>query len=153
MARRDPHTKDLFAWEPDPVAAAYPEKVAGQGSLDSQISHVVAQALRDAKEAGVARSEVASRMAKFLGRPLHHEELNKWASEATTGRRIPLDAFIALAKATNSLELVGFVAGLFDMAAVHARFVHVIEFHQLQEHQQEVEARLSVLKAKTRARS
>ena len=150
--RRDPHTKDLFSWEPESVRVAYGNEVKGRGGLDSQISRVIAQALRDAKDNGIARMEVAGQMASFLGRPISEDALNKWASEATDDRRIPLDAFIALARATDSLELIGFVAGLFDLAVVPDRYVELIELHQLEEHKREVDARLAALQAKTRGR-
>lgn len=150
--RRDPYTKDLFSWEPQPVRVAYSEEVQGRGELDSQISRVIGQALRDAKDNGISRIEIAGRMTKFLGRTISDDALNKWASEATDDRRIPLDAYIALAKATDSGELIGFVAGLFELAVVPDRFVELIEMHQLEEHKREVEARLAALQAKSRGR-
>lgn len=150
--RRDPYTKDLFTWEPDPVRIAYADEVKGRGELDSQISRVISQALRDAKDAGTSRMEIAGRMARYLGRPISEDALNKWASEATDDRRIPLDAFIALADATDSKELVGFVAGLFDLAVIPDRFVELIEIHQLEEHKKQVEARLQALQHKSRGR-
>lgn len=150
--RRDPYTQDLFAWEPEPVRVAYSDEVQGRGALDSQISRVLAQALRDAKDGGVSRMEIAGRMAAFLGRPISEDILNKWASEANDDRRIPLDAFIALAKATGSMELIGFVAGLFDLAVVPDRFVDIIELQQVEEHCEAMDARRAALRAKVRGR-
>ncbi len=152
MARRDPYTKDLFAWEPEPVRVAYADEVKGRGTLDSQISRVISQALRDAKDNGVSRMEIAGKMARYLGRPISEDALNKWASEAIDDRRMPLDAFIALADATESVELIGFVAGLFNLAVVPDRFVELIEMHQLEEHKREVDARIAALQAKSRGR-
>lgn len=149
---RDPHTKDLFAWEPEPVRVAYATEVMGRGDLDSQISRVIGQALRDAKDNSLSRSEIAGRMASFLGRPVSEDTLNKWASESTDDRRIPLDAYIALSKATASYELIGFIASLFDLAVVPDRFVELIETHQLEEHMRDIEARIAALKAKSRGR-
>lgn len=150
--RRDPHTKDLFAWEPEPVRVAYSHEVKGRGALDSQISRVIAQALRDAKDADVSRAEIAARMTEYLGRSISEDSLNKWASEAADDRRIQLDAFIALAHASDSAELIGFVAGLFNLAVVPDRFVELIEMHQLAEHKREVDARIAALEAKMRGR-
>lgn len=150
--RRDPHTKDLFAWEPETVSVAYCDEVRGRGDLDSQISRVIGQALRDAKDIGVSRMEIAGRMARFLDRAISEESLNKWASEASDDRRIPLDAFVALAQATGRVELIGFIAGLFDHAVVPDRYVELIELHQLEEHKREIDARLAALQAKTRGR-
>lgn len=153
MARlRDPYTKDLFAWEPEPVRVAYADEVKGRGGLDSQISRVIAQALRDAKDDGISRMEIAAEMARFLGRPISEDALNKWASEASDDRRITLDAFIALAKAADSSELIGFVAGLFDLAVVPDRFVDIIELQQMEEHCEAMEARRAALRAKVRGR-
>ena len=71
MARyRDPLTKDLFAWEPPQVAVRYGEEVAGRGALDNKIARLIGHALREAREDGVSRPEVARRMATYLGRPL-----------------------------------------------------------------------------------
>lgn len=151
--RRDPHTKDLFTWEPEPVGVAYADTVKGRGDLESQISRVIAQALRDAKDADMARPEVASLMAQYLGRKVSEDQLDKWASEASGDRRIPLDAFLALIHATECRELLGFAAGLFGMAVVSNKYIDILEMHQLQEHKNEVEARLSALQAKTRRRS
>lgn len=150
--RRDPHTKDLFAWEPEPVRVAYAAEVTGRGDLDSQISRVVAQALRDAKDAGVSRMEIAGQMTRFLGRTISEDALNKWASEASDDRRITLDAFIALARAADSAELIGFVAGLFDLAVVPDHFVELIELHQIRDHKRTIEAREAALEAKLRGR-
>lgn len=150
--RRDPHTKELFSWEPEPVRITYADEVKGRGGLDSQISRVIGQALRDAKDNGVSRMEIAGRMASFLGRPISEDALNKWASEATDDRRIPLDAFIALAQATDARELIGFLAEIFNLAVVADQFVELIELQQLRDHKVEVEAREAALEAKLRGR-
>lgn len=153
MARRpDPYTKDLFSWEPEPVRVAYSHEVKGRGPLDSQISRVIAQALRDAKDANVSRAQIATRMSEYLGRSISEDSLNKWASEAADDRRIQLDAFIALAHASDSSELIGFIAGLFGLAVVPDRFVELIEMHQLAEHKRDVDARIAALEAKMRGR-
>ncbi|MHB2265848.1 hypothetical protein [Aliihoeflea sp. PC F10.4] len=150
---RDPHTKDLFAWEPERVTVAYADEVKGRGDLDSQISRVIGQALRDAKDAGITRMDVVGRMANWLGRKVSDDQLDKWASEASGDRRIPLDAFLALVHATGQTELLGFVAGLFRMAVVPDRYVDLFELHQLEEHKREVEARAAALQAKIRRKS
>ena len=148
--RRDPHTKDLFSWEPEPIGIAYADEIRGRGDLDSQISRVVAQALRDAKDGDIARPEVASRMAQWLGRKVTDDQLDKWASESTGDRRIPLDAFLALVHATGCRELLGFAAGLFGMSVVPDKYVDILELHQLEEHKREVEIRAAALQAKIR---
>ncbi|GJD97754.1 hypothetical protein [Methylobacterium iners] len=149
---RDPHVRDLTAWEAEPVTIGYGDDVAGRGSLSNQIARLVGRALRDAKDDGLGRADVAKRMAERLGRPVNLSSLDKWASEAAEEHRIPLDAFAALVDATGQHALLGFLPGLFGFAVVHARYVDLIELQQLQEHEEQVAARKAALLAKVRGR-
>lgn len=150
--RRDPYTKDLYAWEAEPVAIGYGDDVAGRGPLANRIARLVGRALRDAKDAGQCRNDVARGMAEHLGRPIPAGSLDKWASEASEEHRIPLDAFIALIHATGQHDLLAFIPGLFGFAVVPNRFVDLIELHQIEEHEREVQARKAALQAKVRGR-
>lgn len=153
MARyRDPLTKDLFDWQPPPVAVGYSPEVTGRGRLDSRIARLVGQALRDARDGGRDRAEVASRISDYLARPVSEAMLNKWASEAAEDHRIPLDAFIALVEATGARALLGFVPGLFGLVVIEAEHAELIEEQLLKEHLAEVEARISALAARRRVR-
>lgn len=145
---RDPHVRDLSAWETEPVTIGYGDDVAGRGSLGNRIARLIARALRDAKDADLGRAEVAQKMTAILDRPVSVATLDKWASEAAEEHRIPLDAFVALIEATSQHKLLGFPPNLFGYAVVPARFVDMIELQQLQEHEEAVAARKAVLKAK-----
>ena len=148
---RDPHARDLSAWEADPVTVGYGDDVAGRGSLGNRIARLVSRALRDAKDDGLARPDVAQRMGVYLGRPIALASLDKWASEAAEEHRIPLDAFVALIEVTGQHKLLGFLPTMFGFAVVPARYVAMIELQQLEDHEQEVAARKAALQAAIRS--
>lgn len=150
--RRDTITPDLFAWQPPKVSAGYGEDVTGRGALDSRISRAISRAMKDAKENGMTRAEIAQRMTEFLGRPISEDMLNKWASEAADSNRISLDAFIALIDATNAQDLVGLVTSGFGLVAVPERYSDLIELHLIEEHEREVIARKQALQARMRSK-
>lgn len=153
MARyRDPLTKDLFEWQPPTVAVGYSPEVTGRGRLDSRIARLVGQALRDARDAGRDRADVASRISDYLGRPVSEAMLNKWSSEAAEDHRIPLDAFIGLIEATEALDLLGFMPGLFGMAVIRDEYAELIRLQMIRDKRQELEAQERALEAKLRAR-
>lgn len=149
---RDPHVRDLSSWEAERVTIGYGDDVTGRGSLGNQVTRLVGRALRDAKDAGLGRAELAKRMSDRLGRPVNVTSLDKWASEAAEDHRIPLDAFAALVEATGQHALLGFLPDLFGYAVVDARYVDLIELQQLQEHEAEVTARKNALLARVRGR-
>lgn len=153
MARhRDPLTKDLFAWEPPRVAVGYSAEVTGRGPLDNRIARLVGQALRDAKDEGLSRAEVARRMSAFLRRTVSEAVLNKWSSEGSEDHRIPLDAFVALVDATGARDLLGFVPGEFGMTVIESEYAEMIKLHLIREKKQELEAQEQALLAKWKAR-
>lgn len=153
MARhRDPLTKDLFAWEPPRVAVGYGAEVTGRGPLDNRIARLIGQALRDARDDGLPRSEVAKRMAAFLRRPVSEAMLNKWSSEGSEDHRIPLDAFIALVHATEAQALLGFVPGEFGLTVIENEYAELIEERLLDDHIEEMQARRQMLAARRKAR-
>lgn len=155
MARRDDRTMDLLLdWEPPQIAAGYAPTVAGRGSLDNQIARLVSQALRDAAdECDVSRSDVAAILTHDLGRPISEDMINKWASEAATGHRIPLDAFCSLVKNLKAKELLGFIPGLLGHVAVPAKYADIIEMHLIEEKTRDLEARRLALSSRLRNRS
>ncbi len=152
MARhRDPLTSDLFAWEPPRVAVGYSAEVTGRGPLDNRIARIIGQALRDARDDGLARSEVARRMSAHLHRTISEPMLNKWTSEGSEDHRIPLDAFIALVHATGARDLLGFVPGEFGMTVIESEYAEMIKLQLIEEKIRELEAQAQVLGAKRKA--
>ena len=139
-------------WEPPHVAVAYGAEVAGRGPLENRIARLIGQALRDARDEGRARKEVAARMAEVLGRPVSEAMLNKWSSEGSEDHRIPLDAFLALIHATGAVKLTGFVAGEFGLTVIEDQYADLIEAQLLEEQMAELEARRKALAAKRRRR-
>lgn len=153
MARhRDPLTKDLFAWEPPRVAVGYSAEVTGRGPLDNRIARLIGQALRDARDEGHGRAEVAKRMTAYLRRPVSEAMLNKWSSEGSEDHRIPLDAFIALVEATGARDLLGFVPGEFGLTVIENEYAELIEERLLDDHIEEMQARRQHLAARRRSR-
>lgn len=147
---RDPLTKDLFEWQPQKVAIGYSADVIGRGRLDSKIARIIAHALRDARDSGQSRAQIARDMAEFLGRPVSEAILNKWCSEGSEEHRIPLDAFIALVKVTGARDLLGFVPGEFGLTVIEDEYAALIEERLLEEHIEEMQARRAALAARRR---
>lgn len=153
MARhRDPLTKDLFSWEPPKVGIGYSEDVIGRGRLDNKIARLISAALRDAREDGMSRAEVARRMSAFLGRAISEPMLNKWSSEGSEDHRIPLDAFMGLVQATGAKELLGFVPGEFGLTVIEQEYAELIEERLLDDHIEELQARKLALTARRKIR-
>lgn len=153
MARyRDPLTKDLFAWQPPQIGLGYGAEVVGRGALDNKIARLISHALRDAREDGLARAEVARRMSAFLGRPISEAMLNKWSSEGSEDHRIPLDAFIGLVHATGAMALLGFAPGEFGLTVIETEYADLIEERLLEDQIEEMQARKHLLAARRRSR-
>lgn len=152
MARRDTLTKDLFAWEPPKVAVGYSPEITGRGRLDNKIARLIGHALREAREDGRTRAEMAREISDYLGRPVSEAMLNKWSSEGSEDHRIPLDAFIALVHATGARDLLGFVPGEFGLTVIEREYADLIEERLLEDHIEEMQARRQVLAARRKAR-
>ena len=153
MARyRDPLTKDLFEWQPPKVAVGYSDDVIGRGRLDSKIARLIGQALRDARDEGLTRVQIAKGMIEYLGRAISEAMLNKWSSESSEDHRIPLDAFVALVEVTGAKDLLGFVPGMFGLTVIEDQYADLIEEQLLEEHITEMEARKQALKVRRKTR-
>jgi hypothetical protein len=150
--QRDPLTRDLFSWEPPKIAVGYGPDVPGKGKLDNKIARLIAFALREARDAGMRRADIAAEMSRFLGRSISDAMLNKWSSEGSEDHRIPLDAFIALVHATNAKDLLGFVPGEFGLTVIENEYAELIEERLLDDHIEEMQARRQVLAARRRAK-
>lgn len=153
MARfRDPLTKDLFSWQPPQVGVGYSADVIGRGALDNKIARLISHALRDAREDGIGRAEVARRMSAYLGRSISEAMLNKWSSEGSEDHRIPLEAFIALVHATGAKDLLGFAPGEFGMAVIDAEYAAMIEVQLIDEKIEEMAARKNMIVARRKGK-
>ena len=154
MTRRfsAPLTKDLFDWQPPQVAVGYGSEVTGRGRLDNRIARLIGQALRDARDDGKTRAQVARSMSEFLGRSISEAMLNKWSSEGSEDHRIPLDAFIALVHATEVRALLGFVPGEFGLTVVEDEYAEMITDQLLDDHMKEMEALKLARAARRKAR-
>lgn len=124
---------------PPQVAVGYPDDVAGHGELPNQIARLVSRALRDARrDRELSRADIAQRVSRELGRKVSEGTLEAWASEADVTHRIPLDAFVALIRATGAKDLLGFVPSLFGFVVVPKPFMAVINLHLLEEFEREL---------------
>lgn len=149
---KDRLTQDLFSWEPPKVTVGYAQDVYGRGDLENRIARLVARAMRDARDDGKSRSDLSGAMSRDLGRSVSEDTLNKWASEASGAHRIPLDAFIALIRATDAKNLLGFIPSLFGFAVVPEHYTDLIEIHLIDEREEELRAHKAKILARRRAR-
>lgn len=139
--RGDRLTRDLLSYEPPQVAIGYAPDVAGKGELGNQVARVVSRALRDARDdKGLGRAEIAQQMTSILGRSVSKDTLDQWASEAGEDRRIPVDAFIALIRATGARELLGFIPGQFGCVVVEQKFEALIQLQMIEQQERELSA-------------
>ncbi len=153
MARhRDPLTKDLFDWQPPRVSVGYSADVIGRGRLDSKIARVIGQALRDARDEGLTRAQIARDLSAWLGRQVSEAMLNKWSSEGSSDHRIPLDAFIGLVQVTGAQDLLGFVPGEFGLTVIEEQYAEMIRLQLIRDKRQELEAQEQAIMAKWKVR-
>lgn len=127
MPRRpDPNTLDIFRdYTPPEVAARFePEIVRGGGTLDVKIARVLSEAM---SRSGKSRSQIATEMSDYLDQRVTENMLDTYASPARKDHKITLERFIALIEATNSYELIGFVAAFSGYVAVPEKYADVIE--------------------------
>ena len=148
MASRDPLTLN---WHPPEVSVGYGPEVTGRGSLENKIARIISQALRDARDDGFNRASVARSMSDFLGRTISEAMLNKWSSEASEDHRIPLDAFMALVRATGAHQLLGFAPAEFGLAVIASEHAEMITLHLIREKRQQLEEQERALEAKLKA--
>ncbi|SFZ85965.1 hypothetical protein SAMN02983003_3137 [Devosia enhydra] len=154
MATRDHRTADLLSWEPPQVAVGYGPDVAGRGKLENQIARLLARALRDVREdKGLTRADVAALMARELQRAVSEDQLDKWTSEASTGHRIPLDAFAALVVVTGVEDLLAFIPAMLGFAVVPRKYAEIIEMHLIEEKERELADAKARLQARLRSRA
>ena len=153
MARhRDPLTKDLFDWQPPRVSVGYSADVIGRGRIDSKIARVIGQALRDARDEGLTRAQIARELSAWLGRQVSEAMLNKWSSEGSADHRIPLDAFIGLVHVTGAQDLLGFVPGEFGLTVIEEQYAEMIRLQLIRDKRQELEAQEQAIMAKWKVR-
>lgn len=134
------------------MAVGYSADVAGRGRLDNKIARLIGQALRDARDDGQSRTQIARAMSDYLGRSISEAMLNKWSSESSDEHRIPLDAFIALVAATGAKDLLGFAPGEFGLTVIASEYAEMIRLQLIRDKRQELEAQERVLEAKLKAR-
>lgn len=137
-------------WTPPDVAVGYPPEVAGKGPLDNRIARSISRALSDARtKHGRTRKAIAEMMSEELGRKISESSLDRWSAESSP-HRIPLDAFIALIKATGIDDLAGFIPRLFDLEVVPKKYKAVIDLRLLEEHEAVVANQKNALLLKLR---
>lgn len=143
----DPRSQDILDWTTPQVGIGYSADVIGRGGLDNKIARVIAQALRDARDADLDRARVARDMSVYLGRRVSEAMLNKWSSEASEDHRIPLDAFIALVHATGANQLLGFAPQLFGLSVIASEYAAMVRVQMIREKRQQLEAEEAALMA------
>lgn len=150
--RPDPNQPSLLEWQaPQPVAAFEPARVRA-ATLHGQIARAVAECLRDAAAAGLAREAVAERMSGILGAKVTKTMLDAYASQAREEHGISLARFIALMQATGDRRLLELLAEPMGWAVIERADLPLIELAALQEHQDEIQRRMKALQAHARGR-
>lgn len=150
--RPDPSQPSLLDWQPpQPVAAFEPARVRA-ATMHGQIARAVAECLRDAAAAGLAREMVAERMSAILGAKVTKAMLDAYASQAREEHAISLARFIALMQATGDRRLLELLAEPQGWAVIERADLPLIELAALAEHQNEIERRMKALQAQARGR-
>lgn len=150
--RPDPTQPSLLDWTPPkPVAAFEPARVRA-ATLHGQIARAVAECLRDAAAAGLAREQVAERMSQITGAKVTKPMLDAYASQAREEHGISLARFIALMQATGDRRLLELLAEPLGWAVIERADLPLIELAALAEHQNEIERRMKALQAQARSR-
>jgi transcriptional regulator with XRE-family HTH domain len=109
------------------------QKVHGP-ALGNAVKERMHKALdRCMKAEGISRAEVAHRMSEFLGAKITESYLNQYVSASAGDKQINVARLIAFVQATNSHELIGFLAAQFDMRAVTTRHAMLIKRELLKE--------------------
>lgn len=147
-----PGQPSLLDWEPPkPVAAFEPARVRA-ATLGGQIARAVAECLRDAAAAGLAREAVAERMSAITGARVTKAMLDAYASQAREEHSITLPRFIALMQATGDRRLLELLAEPQGWAVIDRADLPLIELAALQEHHDEINRRMKALQAQARSR-
>ena len=132
-ARGDNLTGDLLGWQPPKVEAGFDAGTIRGSRIASQISQVVAAALK-----GHDREVIAERMSAELGYPISKLMLDNYASERAEAHKISLERFIALIEATDCVDAMAFIAERFDQVVVPVKYAAIIKKNQLEEHKKKL---------------
>ncbi len=118
--RRDPHTLDLFDWEPEPIVEAFDPARVRAASLRAKISRAVSEAMKDCAH---SRAVVAERMGEFMGEPVSEHMLNAYASEAREDYSMPFIRLLGLIHATGDIRLLQLGAEMFGFSVIEDKFL------------------------------
>lgn len=126
MTKRDPHTADLFSFNPDRNATipSFKADSIKAARLTSKISKAVAVTLNEAE--GLERADVARRMTDFLGENVPPSTLDGYSSEARTTNKISVERAIALCHATNDFRLISMMASELGLAVIDERYLPAV---------------------------
>lgn len=144
-ARGDNLTGDLLGWQPPKVEAGFDAGTIRGSRIASQISQVVAAALK-----GHDREVVAQRMSAELGYPISKLMLDNYASERAEAHKISLERFIALIEATDCVDALDFIASRLGHIVVPERFGAIIEMNLIEQHEAELARHKQAVQAKLR---
>ncbi len=144
--RTDTRTLDMFTdWQPPKVAVSLPPEVTSGGNLGSRIARAISRTL---KTSDMTREEIAQGMSDYLGDKVTKNMLDAYASEGREHHKITWERVIALVHVTGQHGLIGFMAEMFELAAVPTKYSDIIELYHIEEQ----EKRLAHQKATRMAR-
>lgn len=150
--RRDPHTPDLFDWQPPKVVQRFEERAVMALSWRDRVSRAVAETLNSSS---MTRPEIASAMSAWLGEgeevPL--SMLDAYASQAREGHTISFLRMIALGFVTGDQRLLQLAADPLGLAVVEDRYLGAIQEAQATEQIERLEQLRKVGRRKWRGRA
>jgi hypothetical protein len=124
--RTDSQTLDLLNWQPPALASGYSEADVRAATLRGRVSRAVAECLKQAKDNGIGREQVAAKMTEFLGEPVSKTMLEQYASQAREDQSISAVRLVALVHATGDFRVLQAMLDPLDYAAIPKRFVPCI---------------------------
>jgi hypothetical protein len=137
MARRDPHTRDLF--ETHAPVRVPAEAGAALAGLSNRIARALSRALKECPD---SRELIAGRVAELLDRPTFSKAmLDAYTAESRESHRIPADCFAAVAIAARAPWLLGVLAEECDCVVVEGAEARALERGRIREQIEALERR------------
>lgn len=150
--RRDPHTMDLFDWQPPEVVQRFDDRAVMALSWRDRVSRAVSETLASSP---MSRPEIAAAMSAWLGEDeeVPASMLDAYASQAREGHTISYLRMIALGVVTGDPRLLQLAADPLGLAVVEDRYLGAIQEAQATEQIERLEHMRKLGRRKWRGRA